>query len=184
MAHPSREKYFGYLKEQLGDVPFSIDTKSIGVWPNCKRAWQMHDPSADYHVVIQDDAILCENFIEKAIEVLEKNKDRGTAFSFFYGTRQDWVEEGKKGMQDGFVIRKNLKWGVAVCLPVSKINYMIAHADTMTIKQDDTRIGRFLQFIDMRVYYPMPSLVEHRGDEESLVGDVKGRRAFKFIDDK
>ena len=66
MAHPSREKYFGYLKERLGDIPFAIDTESKGVWENCKRAWKLYDPMADFHLVVQDDAIVCDDFLEKA----------------------------------------------------------------------------------------------------------------------
>ncbi|MFA5391718.1 MAG: hypothetical protein WC331_09890, partial [Candidatus Omnitrophota bacterium] len=41
MAHPSREDFFPYLRERLGDVPMAID-RGVGIWENCKNAWRLH----------------------------------------------------------------------------------------------------------------------------------------------
>ena len=68
MMHPSREKYKDYLKSKLGDVPFSID-EGIGLRANSKRTWLMYDKTADFHIVVQDDALVCGNFREKVIEI-------------------------------------------------------------------------------------------------------------------
>jgi hypothetical protein len=64
---------------------------------------------------------------------------------------------------------------------------MISNCDRYKTWRDDARIGVYLRSAGIKVYFPIPSLVDHRTDEEapSLVGDPgKFRRAFKFIDDK
>lgn len=189
MAHPSREKHFQYLRDKLGNVPFSIDD-GRGLWGNAKRAWEMHDPDADYHVVIQDDAYVCDNFKERAEEILSReipSQFAGSpmAYSFYFGKRYNLAGDGKKGLRDGFVIKNGMYWGVAMCLPTKKIKQMLEFAEKQTARGDDTRIGRFCEFINMKVYYPIPSLVDHRADEHSLVGDPgKGRVAFQYIDAK
>ena len=177
MAHPSREKYFDYLKRKLGNPKFSVD-KGWGLWENCKRSWQLYNPKLEYHLVVQDDAIICDDFIKKAEEVIIKAK--GKAISFYYGYRGNLIREAAKGMRDGFLIGP-VRWGIAICLPTVLIKSMIQECSRMTIKQDDTRIKQYLKNHKIRTYFPIPSLIDHRA-ENSLVGDPgKGRKAFYFI---
>jgi hypothetical protein len=181
MAHPSREKFFSYLKENLGDIPFSIDYENKGPWENAKKAWAMFDPNAEYHTVIQDDAIICKDFYNKAEKVL---KYPNLAYSFYYGYRGNTKRVFEKGLKDGGILKNGLSWGVAICLPTKLIPEMIEWCDkSLRIKNDDTRISYFLKWKGIKVYYPIPSLVDHRTGEISLVGDAgKGRRAWLFID--
>ena len=65
MMHPDREKFKPYLLDKLGNVPVVLDNKN-SIWDTCQRAWAEFDPTADYHVVIQDDALVCDDFKEKA----------------------------------------------------------------------------------------------------------------------
>lgn len=182
MAHPSREKYFQYLKDNLGDVPFSIDG-GWGVWENCKRAWRMHDPKADYHVVIQDDAIICKDFKARA-ERLVGHQRKQYAYNFYFGNRQAFRELAKQGMKKGYIITRWTNWGVAICLPVWLIEEMIQFCDKLKSRHDDTRIGTFLKHKGIELFFPMPSLVNHRTHESSLVGDpAMHRQAWHFIDD-
>lgn len=184
MAHPSRAKYFSYLNRMLGDVPFSIDEKSEGPWANAKKAWAMHDPKAEYHAVIQDDAIICENFRARAEQLIRKHRDEHMAFSFYYGRRAENAKHARMGLINGFVISNWLSWGVAACLPVKKIPQMIQYCEKFRIKNDDTRIANYLKFHDLKIFYPIPSLIDHRFEEKSLVGDAGGRRAWYFIDNE
>lgn len=192
MAHSSRAKYFPYLNRMLGDVKFSIDKAGaeIGVWNNCKRAWMQYDHDCDYHIVIQDDAIICENFREKAIKFIESvwaktTGDQEFAYSFYFGNRQSYRKIANDGMQRGFVIAPNPCWGVAICLPTYLIREMLMYCDKMKIKNDDTRISRFLRHKKIKTYFPMPSLIDHRTGNHSLVGDPgMGRKAWYFIDNE
>lgn len=188
MAHPSRKEFFEYLKKELGkDTPFVVDYKKQGVWETCKRAWRHHDPHADYHVVIQDDAILCKDFKKKAEEFLTAytSDTDERAFSFYFGNRLADLDQAREGKKKGYAIRSVPTWGVAICLPTYMIDSMLSYCDTLKhIRQDDTRIGRFLRWRGTKVWFPIPSLVDHRTGLDSLVGDPgKGRQARFFIDD-
>ncbi len=181
MAHPSRADMVKYLKERLGDIPVTFDNGQ-GIWENCKAAWRLHDKKADWHIVIQDDAIICDRFIERVNDVLKIATEKKCAASLFFGKRLLLKDTGKQGLKKGFVIRAMLHWGIAVCLPVNLIESMIAFGDKMDIKQDDARISYFLQSKKIHVYYPMPSLVDHRVGK-SLVNDPgENRTAYKYID--
>ncbi len=187
MAHPSRKEWVEGLVASLGNVPVSWDYGD-GVWANCRRAWQMHDPEAIWHLVLQDDAILCRDFRRMAERFLVANAPLGCAVSFYFGrTRMD-PEEIERAERDGEIVREWLRWGLAVCLPVGVIPAMIESGDKDSnlgsdgkAYPDDTRIARFLKRMGMPVVYPIPSLVDHR-EGESLVGDPgRGRRAWRFL---
>lgn len=186
MAHESRERYFNYLREKLGDVPFSIDKigeENIGIWENCKRSWKLYDKNADYHVVIQDDAIIGNDFINKAIKEIEAHP--GNAFSFYFGNRKRFKETAEKADKQNGITMHWLSWGVAICLPVNQIEKMIKYCDKLPErlkKHDDTMIANFLKSIKMPVWYPMPSLVDHRNEDTLMNSDLEGgRKAYKFI---
>lgn len=188
MAHPSREKFFPYLRIRLGiDTPFAVDEDGGGVWPTCRKAWALSvRKDSLYHVVIQDDAIVCEDFYERATEAIMGGLRRfgsDLAFSFYFGRRGNLTPESEKALARGWTTRVSPTWGVAICLPTHLILPMIEYADKLNHKQDDYRIGSFLRHRKIRTYFPMPSLVDHRIHTESLVGDPgRGRCAYKFID--
>ena len=125
MAHHSRKEFFPYLKEKLGDVPFSVDEHNEGPWNNAKKAWAMFDTEAKYHVVIQDDAIICNDFMKRAEDILMGSK--AEAFSFYFGDRSPLKRLADRGMQDGFIELKGLHWGVAICLSTKLIPYMLKY---------------------------------------------------------
>jgi hypothetical protein len=188
MGHPKRREFIESMDKALGEkVPISIDI-GFGLWENCKRAWLLYDKDADYHVVLQDDAIICKDFKKKAEQFISKYNKEKRAFNFYFGRR---VSMNKnilaEGITNGYIILPKNMWGVAICLPTSEIKSMIEKCDTMThIPQDDTRIGRYLSGKKFNIIYPMPSLIDHRSDLESLVGNAlsNGRRAYKFIDNE
>ena len=190
MAHPSRQENFEYLKSKLGDVPFSIDYKSEGEWTNCKRAWMMFDPAAEWHVVIQDDAIIPNNFIKLAEDVIDKAKEilkvEDYVCNFYFGRNRASTPIGDEAIKVGYWINGYPKWGVAICIQTKFIKEMIAFGDKLHGPdygtKDDARIAKFIGSKKMRVYFPMPSIIDHRHGK-SLVGDPgENRGAYKFIE--
>lgn len=184
MAHPSRKEYFNYLREKLGDVPFLIDEESRGTAWNCERAWRAYDPSADYHVVIQDDAIIGKDFKDKAMKLINEviNEHGKIAFNFYYGTRAKFREEAAEALKRGYIIKERPHWGVAICLPTCEIENMLKFWNTVSNPQDDKRISQFLKSRNIPVYFPIPSYIDHRHELTSLVGDPGTmRKAFNFI---
>jgi hypothetical protein len=181
MAHPSRERYFPYLMDKLGNPPISVD-EGWGIWENCKRAWQLHDPTARYHVVIQDDALIARDFQRLAEQEIERRP--GHAFSFYWGNKEDHREIAVKGEPHGGVSRAWISWGVAICLPVRVIDNMINFCEKLPQnlrRHDDTMISRYVQHVKIPVWYPLPSLVDHRG-EDSLMNTPpdSGNKAHWF----
>jgi len=181
MAHSSRESFFPYLREKLGDVPFSIDKpgpENIGVWPNCRRAWGMFSSSATHHVVIQDDAIVCEQFRERAESLIGRTAERNCAYQFYVGKKRALEDEMQIERGDDLILHQTLWWGVAICLPVTMIGPMIEYADGLNLPQDDMRIRAFLKSRSIKICYPMPCLIDHRHGP-SLVGDPGTQRSSK-----
>lgn len=190
-AHEKRSEWFSYLKERLGDVPFAIDRgakgspENIGVWENCKRAWLSHDPTSDYHLVVQDDAIVCQNFYERAIGFLEKyhSQNETRIFNFYFGNKASLREKGKNALKVGFIVKNTPSWGVGICLPTRLIPDMIKTCDTYKNPQDDVRIGKWIVKNNYPIYFPVPCFLDHRTGVKSLVGDPGiNRHAMYFID--
>lgn len=66
MAHPKRKEWAEELSKEL-KCPIYYDTDNT-IWNTCKGAWKLATDS-DYHFVIQDDAILCNNFKKKSTRI-------------------------------------------------------------------------------------------------------------------
>lgn len=185
MMHPSRKQFLPYLQERLGNPPVAMD-QGKGIWDTRERATRLYDPSADFHLVVQDDALICDNFFELADAELKKHPD--CAFSFYYGSRKrkEWVEINRKALRDGGYMGGWYHWGVAICLPVSIIEDCLKCCSAMNKlkNHDDTRIANFIRSRGMKVWYPVPSLIDHRTDTPSLMENHEGphqRQALKFL---
>ena len=179
--HPDRQEFAEYLQDKLGPVPIVLD-RGKGIWDTCCRAWQEADPKADFHLVVQDDAIVCSDFRQRAeAELLD-----GFAHSFYFGYRGNMLRLAEQGLRDGYIVKKGLHWGIAVCLPQKLVEPMIDFGNRSEIPDhlDDTKIKEFLNSEGILVRYPMPSLIDHRSELESFVtGKVElGRKAYRFID--
>jgi len=186
MAHPSRKKYVSYLKGKLGDIPVAYD-KGGGLWETCKKAWSFYNQSADYHLVVQDDAIICKNFYNRLEKHLKKQK--GNALSLYVGRRREFKNMSMDKIimisePEGGFLTSGLSWGVAVCLPTYLIKEMIAFGDRRkSIKQDDTKISKFLKKKRIKTFYTVPTLVDHRAEIKSLCyNNINlARKSIKFV---
>jgi len=184
MAHPSRKEWVSYLHEKLGDVPVSWD-EGDGIWENRKRATMMFDPNASHHLVVQDDALICKDFYERAQAEIEKRPD--WAFSFYLGNRKQRPSIAAQAMrslpQGGVEMPRITTWGLAIVLPTKIIGPgMWRYCENLKTdsKHDDTRVAKWVKHKRVRLWYPLPCLVEHR-EGESLVGNSHGRSAVAFV---
>jgi hypothetical protein len=141
------------------------------------------DKTKDYHLVIQDDAIICDDFYKHLEREIKAHP--GKAYCLYLGKRKRLVNRMKEWERNKGVERQHLSWAVALCLPTKIINGMIEYADQIKglANHDDSRIGRYLKRIGLRIWHPIPSLVDHRWQEISLIEkSIKPRKAYKFID--
>jgi hypothetical protein len=177
MAHHSRSKHFDYLKEKLHNPPFAIDKGDFGIWENAKRAWRLYDPSCGYHIVVQDDAIIHDDFLPEAESLIHEHPN--SAYCFY-------MAENLKSLcgklQKPYIKHDRVHWGVAIGLPTKHIEPMIKAGDKLTQygnKHDDTRISRYCQQHDLDVFYMNPCYIDHRHGK-SLIGDSGTRHAYNY----
>lgn len=180
MAHPSRERNIIYLSQRLPAFGLVFD-RGDGIWDTCKRAWESRPGDAAFHLVLQDDALVCDRFEERATAALT----RDMAHSFYFGWRRNYEQNAQMWKAMGEAVLPTLHWGLAVCLPERLIDPMLAHGDASDLPDthDDTRIKDFLRYRGERVRYPFPSLIDHRPEVSLVTGEYNPvRRALRFID--
>jgi hypothetical protein len=186
MAHPSRAPL-------VRDLVQSIDADRVDVawdeknqeWHTGRRALLAYDPSAEWHVVLQDDALVCQDLIAGltcALTVVPRN----AALGLYLGrTRPLRSRIGKTVAaatdETGWIVLTQLLWGVGVVLPTAFIDEIVWRGDRTHVLEYDRRLSTVFRRMSMPVWYPWPSLVDHR-DEPSLLRHDGGqhRCAHRF----
>jgi hypothetical protein len=167
MMHVDRLKHHQYLIDKLGeDTFFSIDDGSMGIWKNCRTAWgyALTEDAKKFHCVIQDDAIIGKDFYEEANKVL--NED---ALYIFYVGRPKVAKKIARIKAKGKPVLMpydRILNEVAICMPSKWVGDMINYCDSKRASTD-RYINKWAQERGHKIYYVLPSLVDHR-DEESL----------------
>lgn len=185
MAHPSREKHFDFLSKKL-QIPvseFCIDQQN-NLLENSKRSWRAHDPNADFHVVVQDDAVPVDNFRERVITFITDQEERRIkegrpeqGYNFFL--KQD-QRRTPLWPRDGAYHDNVTRAGIAICLPVKHIAPMLVEFDRQRSRHDDDRISEYCKKNGVKILFPVPSLVNHRIDQPSLANNPIGFEAWKM----
>lgn len=177
MAHPKRKAAAQALYDQLQQYLFSdvyiIWDELNSEWHTGKRALKGGIVlGSDWHVVIQDDALLTPNFYENirtAIEALPVK----TIFSLYTGTSRPFkrrVSDAVAKAGDGDWLQANqLFWGVGIVLPSDQIAPMLEFVENIDL-QYDNKVGEFYCQNGLPVYYCIPSLVNHDDEAGSLLG--------------
>lgn len=73
-----------YVAELLAALPGAqlvTDDWRQGVWPTARRAWSAHHAHATHHVVVQDDAVLPSDFLERVEELTTRSQSTVYAFN-------------------------------------------------------------------------------------------------------
>lgn len=183
MAHPVREREVEELLGQL-DRPVQVQWDPVPTpsadpaqrWANGRAAWERIDESADFGMILQDDAVACPDLlagVEAALEVLGPeglmSPYTGTGRPDQYHVRKALRHAKDKG--HSWMSTRSLCWGVAIVAPVKTIPDMLEWCDRHAAKMNyDMNVGVYYRdILRWRTWYTVPSLVDHR-DEESLVG--------------
>lgn len=184
MAHRKRQAEAESVQAAL-DRPVEIiydvkpkPSKSLAQrWANGVRCWEAYDPAADWHMVIQDDALVCEDLmagLEAALDVLGPEG----LLSAYTGTGRPDQLHVRKALRHAndkghsWMCTKSLCWGVAIIAPTATIPEMLdwCSKPPRTRMTYDMRIGQYYRdVLGWRTWYTVPSLVDHR-DGPSLVG--------------
>lgn len=184
MAHPDRAPLVEELLAALDrPVPVHYDPegKPSGngdrVWRVARAAWQLYDPAADWHLLLQDDALPAADLLaglEQALEHVPADAVVSPYFGQGGAAGPRWVPIGAEAQRRGasWVLSEKLMGGVAICLPTSLIPDMIERADTMARVADDMRVAGWAKRRHTDIWYTWPSLVDHR-----LVPSITKHRA-------
>lgn len=180
MAHPKRKKQAEALAKELKNYPFVsvhviYDTPDAGTheqeWDNGTRALLDGVGKGDWHLVVQDDAILSPGFYANLDGALSTVPAK-TLISLYTGTARPLGKRVKtavdKVIDETWLQYWLLMWGVGIVIPTTHIEPMIEFVADRT-EPYDTRIGIFYQRNRLPVYYTMPSLVDHDDDLPSLL---------------
>lgn len=195
MGHPRRQAWIEELVDRLGgDVPVALDPygpskRPAQRWANGRRAWEMADPGADFHMVIQDDALVCDDLIVGLEKALDQLPDGGL-MSPYTGRGRPNQGSVKRAVSEAdrfgysWLATWSLNWGVAIVVPTATIGDMLTWCSqpARVAANYDQRIGIYYRdILGWRTWYTNPSLVEHR-DSDSLIGHGRGgdRVAHRF----
>lgn len=176
MAHPDRAGEVDILRRALGTshgvTPVAWDDEgppsgnADRVWRTARRAWSLADPQADWHVLLQDDALPCPDLLaglERALAYAPPD----AVVSPYLGTGRNvpirWEAVARAADSAGadWVRSNKLMWGVCIVLPVALIPEMTAYADRRAGVPDDMRVAGWADRTQREVWYTWPSLVDH-----------------------
>ena len=173
MTHPIRSAELAILLATL-DRPVAVHVDTEGkangnadrIWRQARAAWQLADSDSDWHVLLQDDARPCQDFLaglERALEHVPPD----AVVSPYLGAGRNvpirWEAMARAADTAGapWIRSHKLMWGVCVALPTRLISEMFKRADTRVGVPDDMRVAGWAEVSGREVWYPWPSLVDH-----------------------
>ena len=176
MAHSKRKKQAQLLHKELANYPFeevSITWDEINEeWETGVRALKAGIGRGDWHVIIQDDAILSPEFYSNICGAVAHVPTR-SLISLYTGTSRPLGKRVKTAVDKAYFATwlefMMLMWGVGLLIPSDHIEPMLEFVKDRD-EVYDTRIGYFYQRNRLPVYYTMPSLVDHDDEMGSLLG--------------
>lgn len=187
MAHPKRADWAEDLARSIGcGITWDTinDRHDTGL-----RSIMAYDPGADYHVVIQDDAIVGVDFVEGLKGAL-RYVPPGHPVGLYYGAKDGKNSHHVRGMQAAvdqgasWLVRKGPVWGPAIAYPVDNILTLAEWFKNSDVPNYDRRVMFYYQSLGMDCWYSVPSMVDHRTKgNPSLTNHDDGRppRAAKVF---
>lgn len=175
MTHPERSAELAELLALL-DRPTSVYSDPHGppsgrgdrVWSVAREAWLMFDPDADWHALIQDDAVPCADLLAGLEAALVQIPTSPSIVSPYLGQGRTVPVRWERMARDAdarracWVRSDRVMWGVTLLAPTKLIPEMVEWCDRKTGMPDDMRVAAYARRHHLDVYYTWPSLVDHR----------------------
>lgn len=187
--HPDRKAWGRDLAAELmksGPAAIAYDERLDGAEVNHIRALALSAPDCEWHMVVEDDALLSSRFSELLPDALEQYPDSivsaYTGQMFPRHRQDDFTRAASLGMD---LIADYVAHGVANAYPADIVDGLIDWINPDGIPVDE-QISQFAQHHGVPVVYIMPSLVDHR-DAKSVLPATSwqprrpGRTAHRFI---
>lgn len=191
MCHPSRERFVAELTEQLPSAEVVWDQDNDR-WSTGRRSLLAFDPAAELHVVVQDDALICPDFLAGAEVAASVAGERPVAL--YTGKVRPHAQTVTPAVRYArkagipWLAMEGPWWGVAIVLPTSLIPSLVKWCDEHPRTANyDRRIAHYFTAQRIDCWYTIPSLVDHRpvAENPSLVrGRTGNRQAHWFIGER
>lgn len=193
MAVPERAHFVGQLLDRLGVGP------DVVVWDEKRdrcdtglRAMQAYNPDATHHLVIQDDALVCNDLLAGIGRLVEHTGDLPS--SLYIGKVrphpqrvQERFDQARRAKTPLLEMRGPL-WGVGIVFPTGHLDDLCEWFPSETHPNYDMRVSRwYMNVADLDCLYTVPSLVNHRPVAENpstVVGRTGNRQAHWFLGEK
>lgn len=182
MAHPNRASRIPYLLQAL-DYPTAVvmDTKNDR-WETGARSLMAYNQNAEYHLVVQDDAVIPKNFIPILHEALDEVPEN-SPLALYIGNIRRFTKTIEKSMHSNvsWIRMPGVNWGVGLVIPTKHIPDLVEFGNKRPEPNYDMRISRFYERRKIDCWYPFPSLVDHDSLPSLVPGRGSKRHAWKFI---
>lgn len=187
VAHESRAEWaFGLeskLKAQGADVNITWDEVN-DQWHTARRAL-LEGTESDWHVVLEDDAIIGDHFYHNALQAIYSVPEP-TLISFYTGTLKPNASRVRRAVfqahrqNAGWLSFMKLNWGVGIAINSKDIVPMLIEVKNFE-RPYDQRIGKYYTNHKKTVYYTVPSIVNHRdGTSVNKTATTRPRVAHNY----
>lgn len=149
------------------------DALREGCWPTAKKAWQARTPDSTHHLVLSDDAVLCDHFAELLIGAL--NIHPGSVLSLCARNRQHTDTAVLE--RCSWILSDDTVYGQGIVIPSPLVEEMLLWVERFVkpnYEHDDGRVGMWARATRSGVYTPVPQLVRHM-EGPSLMGHPMAR---------
>ncbi|WP_152486534.1 hypothetical protein [Nocardiopsis lucentensis] len=190
MAHRKREKFVPGLVASLDRPAKGVWDQKNDRWDTGRRAMLAYESGATHHLVIQDDAVVCRNLVagvERALTRVPAPHGTPTPLCLYAGRVKRFrsvVRRHVGSRRPSWLAMPSIYWGVGVVMPVQLISELIRWGDQHPeVANYDYRMGQWLRQQGVEVWYPWPSLVDHRHSPSLVEGrsSAASRHAHSFI---
>lgn len=177
---PLRERCVARQQEIIGPFPMVLDPEREGIWPTTRKAWDVAlehaTPDTTHIMIIQDDIMPCDTFVENLNAALTAVPDKPVVTYSIRRTVQEAADEVRWALS-----ADNIQQGTAI--PIDWVQPFLDWSDVSLLAgypHDDRRLCAWLIWTEKTpVWMTVPPLFQHVGHAESLVGHSNVTRYSK-----
>lgn len=144
------------------------DPAREGCWVTAKRAWEARNPEATHHLVLSDDAVLCDHFGDLLTCAIEARPD---AVIGLCARQRDFSDRAVLERKSWFH-SQDFIYGQGIVMPTDDVPVFLDWVEDYVrpeFEHDDGRVGMWARATGRGVYTTVPQLVRH-AEGRSLMG--------------
>ena len=177
VAHTKRATQTHILMDQVQAAYTNIDDGTLGCDDNHRHVWQwlLQNTTDEWCIVLEDDALPVEGFINQAHQALTVAPS--PVISFYLGRHHipelEWEQRKQQAIARAdqadahFITSNHLLHAVAIAVRTDHIAPMLRHLNSVPILPIDEAITHWIQNTGQDISYTWPSLADH-ADQPTL----------------